>query len=62
MLCLPCRRNDLGPRTHDRLRHDVAGSDGGLASALPLEEALPIATQIAEALETAHDQGSSTAI
>ncbi len=29
---------------------------------LPLDEALPIATQIAEALEAAHERGSSTAI
>ena len=30
--------------------------------AIPLDEALPIAKQIAEALEAAHEQGSSTAI
>ena len=30
--------------------------------AIPLEDALPIARQIAEALEAAHDKGSSTAI
>jgi serine/threonine protein kinase len=30
--------------------------------AIPLDEELPIAKQIAEALEAAHEQGSSTAI
>ena len=31
------------------------------ARAVPLDEALPIARQIAEALEAAHEQASSTA-
>lgn len=30
--------------------------------AIPFDEALPIAKQVAEALEAAHEQGSSTAI
>ena len=30
--------------------------------AIPLDEALPIAKQIADALEAAHEQGSSIAI
>ena len=41
-----------GPTLADRISH----------GAIPLPDALPIAKQIAEALEVAHDQGSSTAI
>ena len=53
-------RRHQGPRdgTGRGRRSDAAIARG----AIPLDEALPIAKQIAEALEAAHEQGSSTAI
>ena len=46
--------DDLSQRIARGLASPKPGGEGG---AIPLDEALPIATQIAEALEAAHEQG-----
>ena len=56
---------DLRPRGDRRVarardgtrRGEDSGASGSRAGAIPLDEALPIAKQIAEALEAAHEQG-----
>ena len=50
-----------GPTLADRIRRPeglrLPDDGSGRPSGLPIDEALPIATQIAEALEAAHEQG-----
>ena len=45
-----------GPTLADLITSRAGSAEGGPAG-LPLDEALPIAKQIAEALEAAHEQG-----